>query len=393
MDNAQDIKITSEDIFDEKKFILDDSDKKRIEKNIDVLKKKNIPYLEYMRTIPINSVTVIKSVEEIINKMLVDYVLACVSTYAIGSSYHLIGELLDKLNKKYGIDKLLSIDDKKLIIDIINEEYLVSELEVICYRFESVNVCMWALGFVDKPVSNQKADIKDINRIIFKAKNYQDLVSKSKLRSKDEILEFADLISRYYWALREFRTTKSELDNLNEDIVDVQEDTVNFITSYSLESLSKEYLRINCEKGDLRFEFMIPSNLAFDTVGENTKEMLALKSNDEKTRIVMKDLGKSNKYDFELKTDKYVRLFKDGGFEVINSYYHSSSFMEEKFRQLIIKKGSIALNVYFMLVCNHLIRLDSLASEDIDAGDYKDNINSKNTNIDLDIIFSIKEVK
>ena len=126
MENAEDIKITSEDLFDENKFILDDSDKMRIEKNINVLKKKHIPYLAYMRTIPINSVTVIKSVEEIIDYMLVDYVLACVSTYAIGGSYHLIGDILDKLNRKYSIDGLLSLDDKRLIIDIVNEDYLVS---------------------------------------------------------------------------------------------------------------------------------------------------------------------------------------------------------------------------------------------------------------------------
>ena len=392
MENAEDIKITSEDLFDENKFILDDSDKMRIEKNINVLKKKHIPYLAYMRTIPINSVTVIKSVEEIIDYMLVDYVLACVSTYAIGGSYHLIGDILDKLNRKYSIDGLLSLDDKRLIIDIVNEDYLVSELEEIAYRFESVSVCMWALGFLDRPSSFKKCEVRDINKVLFRTRDYEELVKKSHLRIKEEILEFADLVTRYYWAIREVRNEKSELDNLNEAIVEIQDKTLNFITSYSLESLSKEYIKIRCEKTDLKFEFMIPSKLIFDTVGPKSKEMLALKSEDEKVRIVMKDLGLSNKYDFETRTAKYVRLFKDGGFELINSYYHTSSLLEEKIRQIIIKKGSIALNVYFILVGGHLIRLDSLADEGIDAGDYHENINSNNTNIDLDIIFSIKEV-
>ena len=128
MENAENIKITSEDIFDESKFVLDAFDKKRIEKNINVLEKKHIPYLAYMRTIPINSVTVIKSVEEIIDYMLINYVLACVSTYAISNSYQLIGDILEKLNKKYNIDKLLSLDNKRMIIDIVNEDYVISEL-------------------------------------------------------------------------------------------------------------------------------------------------------------------------------------------------------------------------------------------------------------------------
>ena len=58
----------------------------------------------------------------------------------ISSSVFLIGDLLDKINKRYNTDSILTIEDKTTIINIVNNLYTLSELEEFSMRLESVNV-------------------------------------------------------------------------------------------------------------------------------------------------------------------------------------------------------------------------------------------------------------
>ena len=195
---------------------LDELDKIRINNNINSLKNDNIPYLEYMVQVPINSLTEIKSKEDIINKMLIDYIIASSSIYMLNNNIYKLDILLSNINKIFNTDSILSIEDKTLIINIINKLYTFSELEEFSIRMESVNVCLWALGLVDKIDSCNKCNYVTISKTLLKFKNYDELVNSTKLRSKEEILEKADLITRYYWAIREVRNDDNVLDKLND---------------------------------------------------------------------------------------------------------------------------------------------------------------------------------
>ena len=185
MGETEEIKVTSEEMFDNDKFVLDEEDKRRIEKNIVVLKQNNIPAFEYLRTVPINSVTVIKSKEEIAAKAITDYTLATTALYTLIGSHNLISPLLDKLNHKYDIRSLLSLEDKKIIVDIANDFIMANGLEELCSKFESVYICLWALGFLNRPISSGKNNLKDITKVLFKIRDYDDILNKSKLRSKE----------------------------------------------------------------------------------------------------------------------------------------------------------------------------------------------------------------
>lgn len=370
---------------------LDNLDKIRINKNIDTLKSQNIPYLEHMVRIPINSLTEIISKEEMVNKMLVDFLIASSANLMINNNVFVIGDMLNEINKRYQTDKLLTIEDKTIIINIINKLYTTIELEEFALKIESVNVYLWTLGFIDNINSYNKCNIEEINKILFKYKNLDDLLSHSKLRSKDEILSSFDLVTRYYWAIREARKEKSELDNLNEKIVDIQNDTFEIITSYSYDSLSNKNFKIDYSHDDLVFTFEIPSELNFEQLSKNSKELLALKSSDEETRIVIQDAGKIELNDFDNRVNKYIDLFVKSGFVLLGNYIYHSTQLKEKIIRIIVRRGSTSLNTYFVYISGHLIRIDSLIASYIDSANYYENINSKNTNIDMDILFSIKE--
>ena len=370
---------------------LDESDKKRINENISTLKEKNIPYLQYMVKIPLNSLTQIKSKEEIIDKMLVDFIISIVSKYMTKNSVFMVDSFLARINKKYNTDKLLSIQDKALIINIINNLYTANELEEYCILIERVNVLLWSLNLVDKIDSYNKCNLDIIYDIIMNFKNYDDLLKNTKVRSKEEILSKADLLTRYFWALRDIREEDSTLDKLNEKIVDIQNETFEFLTSYTYNSLSKNKIKIECNKDDLSFSFEIPTSLNFERVSETSKELLALKSNDSTTRIVMQDFGRIKKEEFDVKINKNKNTFIKNGFSLLGDYKLYSTVLKEKIVRIVIRKGNISLNVYYIFVSNHLIRIDSLIESYIDSSNYDEIIFSKNTNIDLDMIFSINE--
>ncbi len=370
---------------------LDIVDKLRITNNINELKEENIPYLEYMVRIPINSLTEIREEEEIINKLLVDYVIASSAKFMLNSSIFSVGKLLDDINKKYNIDNIFTLENKALIVNILNKLYSQSELEEFCLKFESVNVCLWALGLVKKIDSKNKCNIEEIDKIILKYKNYDSLVKATKMRSKEEILTKFDLITRYYWAFR--KVNEEELaSKLSEDIVDIQCETFEFITSFSYDSLSNKNIKIDYDKNDVKFSFEIPSYLSFDTVS-NKKGILALSSNDNTSKIVITDLGAIKISDFNDKVNKYIKLLIKNGFTFIEKYDMQSSFLKEKIVRIIVKKSNYALNIYFVYISNHLIRFDSLIESYIDSSNYYENINSKNTNLDFNILFSLREVE
>ena len=103
---------------------LDELDKIRISNNINSLKNDNIPYLEYMVQVPINSLTEIKSKEDIINKMLIDYIIASSSIYMLN-------------NNIYKLDILLSNKVSKILININKLPSTITRLEY--YHTLSVN--------------------------------------------------------------------------------------------------------------------------------------------------------------------------------------------------------------------------------------------------------------
>ncbi len=371
---------------------LDNQDKRRIDRNIRALRRDDIPYLEYMTRIPVNSLTKILSEKEIINKMLVDYLISSSASLMISSSMFLVGDLLDKINKKYNTDSILTLEDKTLILDIINKLFTLSELDEYSQRIESVNVCLWVLGLIDDINSYTKCNIEEINKIIFKYKSYDELQKSCRMRSKDEILSKFDLITRYYWAFRE--VGKQELaGKLNENIVNIQNETFEIITSYSYDSLRDKNIRIEYDKDDLEFNFEIPGHLNFERLSDHSRELLALKSDDGNSRLVFTDLGNIEQEEFDTKVEKNIKLFVKGGFTLLGDYVLHSTLLDEKIVRIVIRRGNTSLNSYYFFVSNHLIRMDSLIEAFIDSSNYYENTNSKNTNQDLDIIFSIREVE
>ena len=343
---------------------------------------------KYVKAYPVNSFAVTKSSEEILNRVIAEYTLASAATYAFCAAYNLIKPALDSLDERYKINTLLTYKDKNLLLNIVNMKYSAEELEEISYSFEKCEVYLWVLGLLSIPNSKKKCSIKQINTVILGANSYSDLLNKVNMKSAEELEEFSSLLNSYYIESKTY-DVNDEIVHFNERIVKEQQDAIDFITSN--EEIDNN-LRIECNKDDLNFSFIIRDNLKFDKVSEKSDEIIALKSEDGLTKIIIQDLDKCEKQEYEEKCNKYIELFKENGFNIVNEIKLNSENLDNDIKQVVINKGELILNSYFMLISNHLVRLDSLADKSIDHENYNENINSKNTNIDLDIIFSIKMI-
>jgi hypothetical protein len=103
------------------------------------------------------------------------------------------------------------------------------------WRYESLHVLLWALGYVDAltypdpdagcDVAHDVAIIHDLSATEFR--------TRAKLRSKKEILDQADLILRLGWACDEARLTqKPAPGNLSTDIVVERHHSLNWLIRY-----------------------------------------------------------------------------------------------------------------------------------------------------------------
>ena len=383
--------ITSEDIFDESKFVLDEKDKNRIEKNISFLKLDDIPFNRNMRTIPINSNTVIKSEEEILNRLIIDFTIALFAKYSKNED-KLLNVAFNRIDEKLGVRKLLTDKDILIIDKILDGKCSKNELENLELLFEDVNVYMWALGFISKPVSRQVCNVNEITKILFKSKNYLNLLFKCNLKSKSELLEYADLVNRYLYACREYEMNGKTQDKLIKCVVERQVSSINYVVSYDLNNFIKDNLKITCVKGDLDFSFLMSSKLSFRNV-EGDKELLSLYSEDKKTQISMSDMGKCSRYDYDYKCDNIEKSLNTNGYKVINKCYFTNDNSSIKNIQLVVEGKDIAFNSYLLCVSDHILKIDSMIDKYIDYKDFNILNNSDNSIIDKNIIFSILDNK
>lgn len=351
--------------------------------NISTIKRvnENITFFNDGNNIPDDKV-IIKNKTDIINRMLLDYILGVLSTYALDNASDLIKDAYLKLDAKYNIKDIISLDEKKVILKIIRNEYSIRELEDISWLLEDVRIYMWVLGLLEKPTFDKECDIKEINGVIESITSYNELTSKSFLVSKEEIIEYFNLVIKNRSHVHKM--------NVNSLVVQEQLDALSFVTSYDVVEDIKTLITVNYNNKDLNFDFNICEGLLFNKISNNKKELFTISSEDKRIKMILFDFGHFEG-DFESKVEKYNSLFISKGFKVINKWTLSSHNLNNKIYQLLVTKDNIVLNSYLFTISNHILRLDSLVDSSIDYNNYNNLVNSRNSNVDMDLLFSIKE--
>jgi hypothetical protein len=117
------------------------------------------------------------------------------------------GEGLDqgtvqKIAKQYGLTPYFTPKERGFLQDASPSQ---EDRVQFSWRYEAAWTLLWALGFVDK--LDKPSKICDVARAVklMKERTAQQFITESKLRSLQEILDQADRIYRYHWAVVDAR--------------------------------------------------------------------------------------------------------------------------------------------------------------------------------------------
>jgi hypothetical protein len=101
------------------------------------------------------------------------------------------------------------------------------------WRYEAAWVMLWALGYVnelDKP--SAQCDVPAAGRIVMK-RSHAQFLAESKPRPVSEILEHADRIYRYRWALVDARLSGTQVTGLDADVALERHQALNWLIGYN----------------------------------------------------------------------------------------------------------------------------------------------------------------
>ncbi len=197
-----------------------------------ILASKGINYNKYLPVIEDETEIKIRSSEEI-GKRAVALAAAAVraecrlSGVALETEKELITGILEIYNGETFFSK-----EEKWYMDNPNP----SEHDSIqfIWRYEAMWVMLWALGYVEKLEYPDKiCDVSHAANIISMSRNLEELIKTGKKKSKEEIVDEADLIYRYNWACVDARIKGVQTPGgMDEGIVMERHKALNWIINY-----------------------------------------------------------------------------------------------------------------------------------------------------------------
>ncbi len=233
---AEDINKNINFEIDESKINYSELDKERIAKNCNVMKKNRLPYQENMKLIPFDAIVKVKTKEEIAKQMIEEFIVAQKAINKLNGISDIQDQGFVTMVLKYQPDKnVLS-----MLSQISNGEIDEFILNQLAYLYERVNVYMWVLGLASKPLANKQCYPAFIIFTLDKYSNFDNLLSGCKMRSYNEIMEYADLVTRYEWAMIELDKKGQLSKKINRDSVAEQKRAMDWVTSFDSNMLIKQ---------------------------------------------------------------------------------------------------------------------------------------------------------
>jgi hypothetical protein len=157
------------------------------------LRAEGVPVNEGLPIIEMEAETKFRTTEQVALRAMT---LCIVASRAEG----LDGEMTKKLVAEFKLDETLTPKEKKFIFTPKPSDH---DRTQFVWRYECYWVLLWSCGFVDELEMPKKiCDVKRAVRIL-RDHGRDEFMNKAKLRPKSEILDAADLIYRYHWAVRD----------------------------------------------------------------------------------------------------------------------------------------------------------------------------------------------
>lgn len=195
----------------------------RKQNSIDWLNANGIPVLETLPVIETKEQSTRRTEDEVAKRALA---LAMVIIKADIQDQTAVEEVLTEFKAR----PYLSPDEKAYIDNPTPDE---SDHVQYIWRYEALNVLVWALSFSD--TLGPPDDICDVAAIseLFAGKGHDGIIADARLRSQAELLDQTDLAYRQYWAVIDSDSTGTPMpEGLDGDVVWERLYALNWLVGY-----------------------------------------------------------------------------------------------------------------------------------------------------------------
>ncbi len=216
--------------FMDKDIPEEQADIDRRMRSIEKCKQMGLPVLESLKASVYESECVIPSKEDIIHR------LACIFAAAVCAeacsnepkkAKEMVKGMLAMLDKNYSVSQYFSSAEKEYISNPLKYPDMHPKFG---WRYECCAVLLWALGLWELGEPNKICDAGELGEILWKS-DFDSLKEKSRLKSKEEILDMQDLILRYDWACVDARIHNKEMTVIDGEIVYEWHYALNWLTN------------------------------------------------------------------------------------------------------------------------------------------------------------------
>lgn len=210
--------------FDEKYSNLPIDALERRARSNEVMRSEKVPLNEWLPTIESEHEVELPSTEEIAMRAAATLVVAL-------KGQGMPEPKIQALVRQYDLNRWLSPNE----IKFINEPHPTErELQTQVWRYEAAKTLLWALGFVERLEGPRILANPDELASLVLNNDRAQFLRKAKLRSKSEILDQADLIYRYRWALVDSRIHNREAPaKLSDDVAMERHQALNWLIEHS----------------------------------------------------------------------------------------------------------------------------------------------------------------
>jgi len=178
---------------------VSDEAQARKDRSIAILKSEKVPFAEHLPLIETEDGSTRRTTEQVATRAMA---LCSVAVKGEG----LEQEIIDKLIDKYKLSSAFSPSEKEFINNLNPSQH---DRIQFTWRYECYWIMLWALGFVDPLERPDKiCDVRFAVSLLHE--NGRDGFLKGRLRPQSEILDAADLIYRYHWAVVDARINNRE---------------------------------------------------------------------------------------------------------------------------------------------------------------------------------------
>lgn len=195
------VQVQSEDLSERKEHIQKMETKvstlaaKRKLRSESILRKDSVPINDYLPFIEDESEALVRTKEDVATRALALLVIAV-------KAEGLEQETVERLINIYGLKDALSPDEVKFIKDQSPSQHDNTQF---VWRYEAAWVLLWSLGYVDNlAYPNAICDVP-MAIAFMQERNKNQFIADARLRSASDILDEADVIYRYHWAVVDAR--------------------------------------------------------------------------------------------------------------------------------------------------------------------------------------------